>query len=159
MSRTIEDRFWAKVEPTGFCWIWTAAKTKGYGVCWNGERTMPAHRFAYEYLVGPIPSGLVIDHLCRNRACVNPDHMDVVTHRVNIRRGQAGVLTGAKQRAKRECPSGHEYDTANTYINSKGERSCRRCGRDRSRRWRAKTRQPLRRRGDDELDRIAEMLT
>lgn len=85
----IEARFWAKVDKTETCWLWTAAirRRSGYGVFSHQARTMLAHRFAYELLVGPIPDGLVIDHLCRVRHCVNPDHLEPVTQRENLRRG------------------------------------------------------------------------
>lgn len=88
---TPEQRFWAKVDkssPTE-CWIWKAAKHRnGYGNFWTGKRPMLAHRYAYTILVGPILTGLQIDHLCRNRACVNPAHMEPVTLQENLRRGQ-----------------------------------------------------------------------
>ena len=136
MRGTVESRFWEKVQATGFCWEWAAAKTSGYGVCWNGSKIYRAHRWAYEHLVGPIPAGMYVDHLCRNRSCVNPDHMELVTNAENIRRGQAGRLTGAKNRAKTECPQGHPYNADNTYVNPQGERSCRECARRRSSRRR-----------------------
>src|ERR1035437_6893898 len=101
-------RFWAKVDKTEDCWNWTA-HTDGMGY---GQLAKPgqhgglvvAHRFAYELLVGPIPEGLQLDHLCRNRACVNPDHLEPVTRRVNILRG---VGFGAVNAKKTECPRGH----------------------------------------------------
>lgn len=86
-----EDRFWAKVQKTETCWLWTAAKNgPGYGQFGLGTREdglVFAHRFAYELVVGPIPEGLVIDHLCRTPACVRPDHLEPVTMRENMRRG------------------------------------------------------------------------
>jgi predicted DNA-binding transcriptional regulator AlpA len=93
--RTVEERFWEKVEPTGFCWEWTAFKDrKGYGRFRVDDRTMQAHRVAYELLVGPIPEGLHLDHLCRNTSCVNPDHLEPVDLAENVRRGYRGLLSG-----------------------------------------------------------------
>ena len=93
ITKPLWDRFWPKVEFTGFCWNWTAGTSaKGYG-CFrlgghDGKRTS-AHRVAYELLVGPIPDGLELDHLCRNRRCVNPDHLEPVTGDENKRRSPA----------------------------------------------------------------------
>lgn len=118
--QSIEERFWAKVQPTGFCWEWTASKAHGYGY-FNGSR---AHRFAYELLVGPIPDGLVIDHLCRNRGCVNPDHLEPVTQRENTMRGYSFSRLHAR---KTHCIRGHEFTPENTKTRSNGARICREC--------------------------------
>lgn len=84
-------RFWAKVDKRGpdDCWLWLANKTapNGHGRFSTGGSMVMAHRFAYELLVGPIPDGLVIDHLCRVRLCVNPKHLEPVTAVENIKRG------------------------------------------------------------------------
>ena len=90
LPRTAKERFWAKVKKTDGCWLWTGWKNdRGYG---NFEvdstRTVKAHRFAYEVLVGPIPDGLTLDHLCRNPSCVNPEHLEPVTLRENIMRAK-----------------------------------------------------------------------
>jgi hypothetical protein len=119
----ILDRFWAKVARSGpkACWLWRAGKTRGgYGQFYDGTRTVYAHRFAYEFLVGPIPAGLTIDHLCRNRSCVNPAHLEPVTPGLNVLRGQ-GVT--AMNLRKTMCPGGHRYD----YTKPNGGRGCRRC--------------------------------
>lgn len=94
--RTTEERFWPRVNKTPTCWIWTGPTWRGYGRFWveNGTRHARAHRYAYELLVGPIPKDLTVDHLCHNRRCVNPEHMELVTlaentRRSNVRRGQA----------------------------------------------------------------------
>ena len=112
----VERRFWGKVAKTDECWNWTAATTYGYGVMGFHEsgkhRTVRAHRVSYELLIGPIPEDLVIDHLCRNRACVNPDHMELVTIGTNVLRGEG--LT-AKYAQATHCDNGHEYTEANTY--------------------------------------------
>ena len=122
MRTPAPDRFWAKVEKTDSCWLWRGAHTgTGYGnFMIEKGRDVPAHRFAYEELVGPIPSGLMIDHLCRVRGCVNPAHMDVVTNQENARRGARGQLVT-------HCPHGHELTAQNTHIRRDGRRRCRRC--------------------------------
>lgn len=140
-DRRIQGRFWPKVAAVGNvceCWEWTAAKLKsGYGVLGVGGRTACAHRIAYEISIGPIPDGLEIDHLCSNRSCVNPWHLEPVTHQENQRRGLAGETMAQIHRNKTHCPSGHPYDAENTRI-YKGFRNCRACGRLHSKRWKDK---------------------
>lgn len=127
-----QERFWAKVEFTNACWLWTAGKVPaGYGSFSpgpDGPSQVGAHRWAYEEQIGPIPEGMVLDHLCRNRACVNPDHMEVVTSQENVRRG---VFPAS---SRTHCPAGHEYAGDNLHIDRKGHRRCKLCNRDRLRR-------------------------
>lgn len=134
---TLEERFWDKVNkdaPSG-CWEWTVATVYGYGRFGIAGRAMSAHRVAYELLVGPIPEGLQLDHLCRNPACVNPGHLEPVTGRENVLRGDTFA---ARQAAITHCPAGHEYDEANTRVDAKRCRHCRACQRERAREIRAK---------------------
>jgi len=124
---TAEERFWRKVEKGDGCWTWTAATRYGYGVMQAGARgagLLMAHRFAYELLIGPIPHGLTLDHLCRNRACVNPTHLEPVPLGVNLARGD-GI--GVRNARKTHCPAGHPYDDANTVRNARGWRRCVTC--------------------------------
>lgn len=126
-STTLEERFWAKVHKTPTCWNWTGASNRGYGYIGlgPGKGQDVAHRVAYRLLVGPIPDGLTIDHLCRNRGCVNPDHMEPVTTKVNVLRG---VGRTARQARQTHCKRGHPFDLFNTYYNNRGNRSCKACG-------------------------------
>ncbi len=131
MSRFTIEGFWSRVEPepNSGCLIWLGA-TGGkadYGVCYpDGKRTY-AHRFAYELAKGPIPDGLMPDHLCRVHRCVNFAHMELVTNGVNILRGVSFSAVNAR---KEGCPHGHAYDEANTYVEPSGKRHCRACGRE-----------------------------
>lgn len=138
MSTTIDDRFWEKVDADGDCWVWTAAtNTSGYGQFSVGGKHQGAHRVAWELLVGPIPEGLQIDHLCRVKHCVNPDHLEPVSHAENFRRG----IRGAQDRAKTHCPQGHPYAGDNLYVHPDGRhRQCRACGAASARRSRARMR-------------------
>lgn len=128
--RTPEERFFAKVEKTATCWNWTAHLNEdGYSKFRMGDKHKFGHRVSYEWFVGPIPEGLTIDHLCRNRKCVNPEHLEAVTHKVNVLRGTA---PSALHAVKTHCPRGHAYDEANTFWNRDGtRRGCRQCRRDR----------------------------
>lgn len=122
-----EERFWAKVEKTETCWLWAASQRGGgYGQFRAGGSMVLAHRWAYENAAGSIPEGLELDHLCRNRLCVRPDHLEIVTHRENVRRGQSGPVNAARMSAKTHCPQGHAYDEANTRV-YRGARFCRAC--------------------------------
>ena len=121
--------FWSRTTKTESCWLWTGTKTSGgYGRILRGSKEMYAHRYSYEHFIGPIPDGLVIDHLCRVRHCVNPSHLEVVTLGENTRRG-VGIGNGARfQKNKTHCPKGHPYDAENTY-HYKSARSCKTCRR------------------------------
>ena len=126
-----QRRFWPLVEvshPLG-CWEWAGAIfSNGYGRF--GEKR--AHRLSYEFFLGRIGEGLVIDHLCRNKLCVNPDHLEAVTEKENIRRGEG---LAAKNARARKCAKGHTLTRGNYYI-IRGTRQCRFCSDARTRAWR-----------------------
>jgi len=118
---TLTDRFWAKVrkDKATDCWEWAGAlNSGGYGQWAVQGRSRSVHRVAYEALVGPIPEGLTIDHLCQNKVCCNPAHLEPVTAAENRRRA-ARLIT--------HCPAGHEYTPENTLRNGAGHRYCRAC--------------------------------
>lgn len=126
--RTVTERFWAKVEKTDSCWLWTAATARGYGRFGvTSGVTCLAHRWAYEALVGPIPDGLTLDHLCRTPACVRPDHLEPVTAEENL----------ARIPSRTHCALGHELTEANSYYTvyaKTGRKSaiCRTCHSDKA---------------------------
>lgn len=125
------DRFWNKVDKSGSCWEWTACiRPDGYGVFGLNKVVVYAHRVAYELTRGPIPSGLEIDHLCRNRSCVNPDHLEVVNHKENMARGIHATKT--------HCKNGHKFTLENTYTRPSrpGTRECKVCKRANNTAWR-----------------------
>ena len=115
-TRPEEERFWAKVNKTETCWLWTATRfTAGYGAFRTRGNNVQAHRWAYEALIGPIPEGRRLRKLCDVRRCVNPEHYSTL-----------------------HCSRGHTFDAANTYIDPNGRRICRACGRDWQRAARAR---------------------
>lgn len=124
-----------KVNETTGCWEWQAGKNRkwGYGTFRvKGYRTKKAHRFSHEFFKGPIPAGLTIDHLCRNKGCVNPDHLEAVTNRENSLRSDN--IAGRNAR-KTHCPKGHPYDEKNTFKQFLGGRGCRACNKEYQRLW------------------------
>jgi hypothetical protein len=132
----IHDHFMRRVLVTDDgCWLWCGATVRGYGTYMKQGAAFIAHRYAYEQLVGPIPAGLDLDHLCRVRACVNPAHLEPVTRGENLRRGYAA------RGLKSFCAQGHPFDEANTFQRKGGGRGCRTCrnkaSRDKKREYRA----------------------
>jgi hypothetical protein len=133
--RPLHTRFAEHVEWTPTCWIWKGVREGGYGGIYDRKQRYQAHRISYMLHVGPIPEGLVIDHLCRNTRCVNPDHLEAVTEQVNILRGLGTSSVFAR---KTHCKYGHEFTPENTYIHkSRNSRVCRTCNREKIRRYRA----------------------
>ena len=126
-----EWHFWKKVDigkEPGDCWLWLGGRhSHGYG---SHNRHDYAHRTAWELLVGPIPAGLTVDHLCRVRHCVNPAHMELVTNKENILRGES---VAAKYARRSCCVRGHEFTNENTLrVKGRSGRICRKCSRIRA---------------------------
>ena len=123
----VTDSYWLWNDPPG---------TEGYAQVHYNGRSRHVHRLMYELLVGAVPEGLVLDHLCRERTCVRPDHLEPVTNRENILRG---VSPSARNAVKTHCVHGHEFTQENTYAYTRlGKRECRTCKRIRARHRRAR---------------------
>lgn len=124
-------------EPNTGCWLWTGGtNSTGYGSITVRNKKYSAHKLAYETIVGKVPDGMDLDHLCRVRSCVNPAHLEPVSRSVNCLRGLTGEAAGSIKRAVSQCPKGHPYDAENTRISTYGNRKpfrvCRACARDRA---------------------------
>lgn len=133
------ERIVRSTEFTDSCWLWRGGlRYDGYAqISVSPGKIRRVHRVAYELLRGPIPAGLVLDHLCRVPACWNPDHLEPVTDRVNLLRGTGW---SARNASRTHCPTGHEYTEQNTYV-WRGRRRCRPCNVAAHKRWRTKKRE------------------
>ncbi|KKK62121.1 hypothetical protein LCGC14_3007490 [marine sediment metagenome] len=136
---SIPERFWSKVNKQGpipeyaphlgSCWLWTAGcNDSGYGLFWEDGKPVRAHRWAYEQEHDLIPEGKQLDHLCRTRHCIRASHLEPVTCRENLMRGDT---LAAREAKLMYCPQGHSYDEENTYVYPQGRRECRECRRQR----------------------------
>lgn len=105
------------------CWLWKGCLTNGYGIFKINRKNVLAHRASFVHWNGDIPQGLEIDHLCRNRICCNPKHLESVTHKENVKRGNLGIIN----KSKTHCKHGHEFNKDNTIITKGGSRNCRIC--------------------------------
>jgi hypothetical protein len=133
---TAMQRFcrFVRVLPTG-CHKWVGGRgSNGYSMFWDNGRTGVGHRWIWEKWNGPIPESMTLDHLCRNRWCVNPGHFEVVTRYENVRRGNNHVPAFGRAT---HCVNGHEFSPANTYKRPTGGRACIACLRAHTRKWRA----------------------
>jgi len=123
MLQRLEAKF--TPEPNSGCWLWTGAITAdGYGKTAVNRMSRLAHRVFYELVNGAIPSGLMLDHLCRVRCCINPAHLEPVTNRENVLRGTSFTAVNAR---KTHCNSGHPFAAGNLYLTPTGQRTCREC--------------------------------
>jgi len=112
------------------CWEWPGADNgTGYCQVWFEDRARYVHRLSYEMFRGPIPAGLEIDHLCRNRRCVNPEHLEAVPRSVNVTRAMPFRRRAGLSGRKTHCPAGHPYAGDNLYVPPSGEYRCRECSR------------------------------
>jgi len=119
------------IHTTGVCWEWTGLIRKGYGRVYADGNMRSVHRLMWETLVGPIPSHLQIDHLCKNKPCCNPDHLELVTSAENTHRGNAGWNSAIKT----HCPQNHPLSGPNLYVDPRGCRGCRACRSESSARY------------------------
>lgn len=138
---SVEERFWQYVDRDGpgGCWQWTGGLSHGYGNFMvrrddGSYAQVQAHRFAWRLLVGDVPDGLVMDHLCRNKRCVRPQHLQPVTQQVNVQRGAASWWSPT-------CRRGHVFTSENTYVNGDGYRVCKTCRAATHARYRERKRQ------------------
>lgn len=123
------------------CWEWIACRNReGYSWFWNGERPIMAHRWSYEYHKGKIPSGLVIDHLCRNPSCVNPEHLEAVPMKVNTERGNLYRVFVENAKKKSHCKRGHSLSGDNLRIDKRGSRMCKLCQTNKGKEWKRNNR-------------------
>lgn len=132
-NRTVEQWRPPLLHP---CWNWTGAvrdKKKDYGSIQIKGKALYTHRAMWIATNGPIDIGKELDHVCRNKKCCNPVHLEPVSHLENVRRGVSSQVNGARQREKKLCPSGHSYDEGNVIIDKNGYRKCRTCCRIRDR--------------------------
>lgn len=136
LTTTELQRFWAKVNKTDTCWLWTAAlNTYGYGHFNVNKKGNGAHRIAYQITVRKLTTDQILDHICRVRHCVNPSHMRVCTNKENIL-DKNSQSSARLNKEKTICPKGHPYNFSNTYIHPTGRRCCRKCATERARRKR-----------------------
>jgi len=138
------ERFLSHIRftPDG-CWIWSGSISggTGYGNFHVSGKTVNVHRWAYEEWNGPVPVGLELDHLCRNRACANPAHLEAVTRSENFRRGIQHRTEVGPDLLPTHCVNGHPWNEINTYIRpDNGKRACRACKRERMRIYKARER-------------------
>lgn len=149
------QRFWPKVrrQPDG-CWLWTACRDDdGYGILLVNGRTMRAHRFAFSEFIGPIAEGLAVHHLCSSKACVNPDHLALVTpSEHNLLPGHPAAI----QRDKTHCRHGHPFSGENLAFGKNGQRVCRECNRQKALRWIARNPERHRERSRESMRRMKE---
>ena|SRR5215469_14381135 len=122
-----------RIDPSSGCWIWQGALSRGYGVIKIDGKMLKTHRVMFRHGYGPIRKGFHLDHLCRVKACANPEHLEEVSPRENMMRGESIQALNAR---KTECDHGHKFSDENTYIDKRGNRACKTCTFERSAQWR-----------------------
>lgn len=130
--------FYSMREPNTGCWLWLGASCRGYGHLKFGTKAISAHRASYELTKGAIQEGLTIDHRCRVTLCINPQHLEAVTHKINVLRG---ISLSALNARKTHCKNGHPLDGDNLYKEPLNDhRRCRICRQEKKARWKQRQR-------------------